>query len=700
MRRLPWFFCFSAFFSFAQGGQADAQSTVLPEIEVTADLAGGRPGQGQIGGGSFERPESSSERTITGERLLERPIMRPAEVLEAAPGLIITQHSGEGKANQYFLRGFNLDHGTDLSINVDGMPVNMPTHGHGQGYADLNFLIPELISTMQVRKGPYFAQEGDFSSAGAVHLNYIDKIDRNLWLTSLGSFGYGRGLAIASHQVGEGQVLFAGEASAYNGPWDTPDRLRKLNTVMRYSQGTADNGFSVTGMAYVNRWNSTDQVAERAVTSGLIGRFGTLDPTDGGNANRFSLSGRWQQSDKDSATRANAYVINSSLNLYNNFTYFLTYQTNGDQFRQSDRRTILGGQASHTFKGDVGGRPMETEVGFQTRHDRISVGLEDTVARQAWNVVRSDFVRQTSGAVYVENRFKLTEWFRTSIGLRGDTYLVDVNSNIAANSGKATDSIVSPKFGMVFGPWAKTELFFNAGRGFHSNDARGVTISVDPRTGGSADKVPLLVRAQGVEIGIRSQMLEGFDSSITLFGLDYKSEILFVGDAGTTEPSRPSRRYGVEWANHYKYASWLSFDVDLTWSHARFTAPDPSNAAIGNFVPGAPTMIAAAGFTIGDDNKGWFGGARLRFFGPRPLDEQRSLSSKATTLVNGRVGYAFDNGMKLQLDALNLLNVKAEQIAYAYESRLSTEPAGSSTYDRHLHPVEPRAVRLTLSGRF
>ena len=700
MRRLPWFFCFSAFFSFAQGGQADAQSTVLPEIEVTADLAGGRPGQGQIGGGAFERPESSSERTITGERLLERPIMRPAEVLEAAPGLIITQHSGEGKANQYFLRGFNLDHGTDLSINVDGMPVNMPTHGHGQGYADLNFLIPELISTMQVRKGPYFAQEGDFSSAGAVHLNYIDKIDRNLWLTSLGSFGYGRGLAIASHQVGQGQVLFAGEASAYNGPWDTPDRLRKLNTVMRYSQGTADNGFSVTGMAYVNRWNSTDQVAERAVTSGLIGRFGTLDPTDGGNANRFSLSGRWEQSGKDSATRANAYVINSSLNLYNNFTYFLNDQTNGDQFRQSDRRTILGGQASHTFKGDVGGRPMETEVGFQTRHDRISVGLEDTVARQTWNVVRSDFVRQTSGAVYVENRYKLTEWFRTSLGLRGDTYLVDVNSNIAANSGKATDSIVSPKFGMVFGPWAKTELFFNAGRGFHSNDARGVTIAIDPRSGLSADKVPLLVRAQGAEVGMRSQMIEGLDSSITLFGLDYQSEILFVGDAGTTEPSRPSRRYGVEWANHYKYASWLSFDVDLTWSHARFTAPDPSNAAIGNFVPGAPTMIAAAGFTIGDDNKGWFGGARLRFFGPRPLDEERSINSKATTLVNGRVGYAFDNGMKLQLDALNLLNVKAEQIAYAYESRLSTEPAGSSTYDRHLHPVEPRAVRLTLSGRF
>ena len=699
MRRVAHIISVSALISVWQSSYASAQGAILPEIEVTADLAGGRSGQGQIGGGSFERPESSSERTITGERLMERPIMRPAEVLEAAPGLIITQHSGEGKANQYFLRGFNLDHGTDLAINVDGMPVNMPTHGHGQGYADLNFLIPELISTLQVRKGPYFAQEGDFSSAGSVHLNYIDKIDRNLWLTSLGSYGYKRGLAIASNSLGEGQVLFAGEASAYNGPWDTPDRLRKLNTVMRYSQGTANNGFSVTGMAYVNRWNSTDQVAERAITSGMIGRYGSLDTTDGGNSNRFSLSGRWEQSDNDSSTRANAYIINSSLNLYNNFTYFLNDPINGDQFHQSDRRTILGGQASHTFKGEVAGRPMETEVGFQTRNDSISVGLADTVARQTLNVVRNDSVRQTNGAVYIENRYKLTDWFRTTLGLRGDTYLVDVNSNISANSGKATDSIVSPKFGMAFGPWSKTEFFFNAGRGFHSNDARGVTISVDPRFRLSADKVPLLVRAQGAEIGMRTQIFEGLDSSVTFFGLDYKSEILFVGDAGTTEPSRPSRRYGIEWANHYKYTSWLSLDVDLTWSHARFTAPDPSMPLLGNNVPGAPTMIAAAGFTIGDDNKGWFGGARLRFFGPRPLDEDKLLSSKSTTLVNGRVGYAFDNGMKLQLDALNLFNVKAEQIAYAYKSRLSTEVSGPSTYDRHYHPVEPLALRLTLSGR-
>lgn len=700
MRKFVRLIGFSALVGVGQSVQAHAQTTALPEIEVTADLAGGRPGQGQIGGGSFERPESSSERTITGERLLERPIMRPAEVLEAAPGLIITQHSGEGKANQYFLRGFNLDHGADLAINVDGMPVNMPTHGHGQGYADLNFLIPELLSSMQVRKGPYFAQEGDFSSAGSVHLNYIDRIDRNLWLASLGSFGYGRGLVITSHKAGQGEVLFASDVTAYNGPWDRPDRLRKLNAVTRYSQGSADNGFSLTGMAYANRWNSTDQVAERSITSGIIGRFGTLDPSDGGDANRFSLSGRWAQTDRDSATRASAYVINSSLNLFNNFTYFLNDEINGDQFRQFDRRTIVGGQASHTFKSELGGRSMETEIGIQTRHDSISLGLEDTIARRTRNVVRNDAVQQTSGALYAENRYKWSDWLRTSVGLRADTYLIDVSSNIAANSGNATDSIVSPKFGMVFGPWSKTEFFVNAGRGFHSNDARGVTISIDPRTNAPADKVPLLVRAQGAEIGARTQIIEGLDSSVTLFGLDYRSEIVFVGDAGTTEPSRASRRYGVELANHYTYASWLSFDVDLTWSHARFTAADLGDPTLGNYVPGAPTVIAAAGFTIGDDAKGWFGGARLRFFGARPLDENKTISSTATTLVNARLGYAFNNGMKLQLDALNLFNVKAQQIAYAYESRLSNEASGVATYDRHYHPVEPLAVRMTLSGRF
>ena len=672
---------------------AQAQE-LLPEIEVSADLAGGRSGQGQIGGGTFIAPESSSERNISGARINDIPVTRPGEVLESVPGLIITQHSGEGKANQYFLRGVNLDHGTDLAISVDGMPVNMRTHGHGQGYADLSFLIPELVSWMQVRKGPYFASEGDFSSVGSVHINYIDRIDRNLWQASLGSFGYGRALAIVSEKVGEGQVLAAGEATFYNGPWDVADRMRKANGVVRYSQGTAENGFSVTGMGYINRWNSTDQIAERAVTGGLINRFGSLDSSDGGNSHRFSLSGRWSSSDVNGATRVNAYVINQSMNLFSNFTYFQNDPVNGDQFKQFDQRTLVGGNASHTFKSTVWGRSMETEIGVQTRYDNISLGLENTLLRSTLSVVRHDDVKQASAALYVENRFRWTDWFRTSIGLRGDAYHVNVNSNLGVNSGSASDALVSPKFGMVFGPWAKTELFFNIGQGFHSNDARGATITLDPVSGAPVPRVPLLVRSNGAEVGIRSQFIDGLDTSVTFWGLEFDSEILFVGDAGTTEPSRPSRRYGVEIVNHYKFNSWLSFDVDVAWSHARFTDFDPA----GSYVPGAPTFVASASFTVGDEKKGWFGGMRLRYFGVRPLIEDNSAKANATAVVNARVGYAFDNGMKFHIDALNLFNAKANQIDYFYESQLPGEPAPVA--DRHFKPIEPFALRATLAGRF
>ncbi|MDH7795766.1 outer membrane receptor protein involved in Fe transport [Beijerinckia sp. GAS462] len=671
------------------------QEVPLPTIEVIAEQAGGRAGAGVAGGGSFEQPTASSERTFTAERLAARPLSRPGEILEAAPGLIVTQHSGEGKANQYFLRGFNLDHGTDIAITVDGMPANMRTHGHGQGYADINFIIPELVGLMHVRKGPYFAQEGDFASAGAVHLTYIDKVDKTLIQKTIGSFGYFRALGITSTQVGQGNLLVAADANVYNGPWVVPDRVRKFNGVIRYSQGDESNGFSLTGMAYSNRWNSTDQIPERAVAEGLIGRFGTLDPTDGGNASRLSLSGRWSRSDANSDTRVNAYVIRSNLNLYNNFTYYLDDPVNGDQFRQFDRRTVTGFNASHTFKSVIAGLPMENEFGVQGRLDQINVGLENTIQRITTNVVRHDSVREGSLAFYGENRVRWTDWLRTSIGLRGDLYDARVRSDTLVNSGYVRDGIVSPKFGLVLGPWAKTEFFFNAGRGFHSNDARGSTITVDP-----SDKVtpvartPLLVRANGVEVGVRTRLIEGLDSSVSLFGLDYASENLFVGDAGTTEASRPSRRYGVEFTNHYKFSSWLSFDVDFTWSHARFRNFDP----VGPYIPGAPTVIAAAGVNFGEA-RGWFGGLRLRYFGPRPLIEDNSVASRPTTLVNARVGYRFDNGISVQLDAFNLFNAKASQIDYYYASRLPGEPAGGIA-DRHFHPVEPLAVRLTIAGQF
>jgi hypothetical protein len=569
--------------------------------------------------------DAASEFVYSGERVNAYPASRPGEVLEAVPGLVITQHSGEGKANQYFLRGFNLDHGTDLAITVDGMPVNMRTHGHGQGYADINFLIPELIRSMQIRKGPYYADEGDFSSAGAVNIRLIDTQNPGLAQGTIGMFGYGRALAIkslpANLQPGlAGNVLMAVEATAYDGPWDVSDNIRKWNGVVRYSEGTETDGFTVTGMGYSNRWTSTDQIAERAVTSGLIDRFGSLDPSDGGDTSRLSLSTRFAQSSSYGLTAVEAYAIRSTLTLFNNFTYFLDDPVNGDQFSQLDRRTVLGFHAHHTFKGRFGPFDSETRVGIQGRFDDIEVGLNKTIQRTTLSTVRLDNVQEDSIGVYWQNTTRWTDWLRTVTGLRSDWFQASVDSDNPLNSGNADASIASPKFGVVLGPFYKTEFFFNAGTGYHSNDVRGVTIAVDPNTGLPADKVPFLVRAKGAEVGVRNTAIEGLETSVALFALDYASELLFVGDAGTTEPSRPSRRVGVEWTNHYKPVSWLAFDLDLAFTRTRFIDVDPA----GDRIPGAPAWVVSGGVVFGEKT-GWFGAVKARYFGPRPLIEDHSV---------------------------------------------------------------------------
>jgi outer membrane receptor protein involved in Fe transport len=634
---------------------------------------------------------SASEMTFSGERVVAQPYTRPGEFLEITPGLIVTQHSGEGKANQYFLRGFNLDHGTDLAIWVDGMPVNMRTHGHGQGYADISFLIPELIQSLRVRKGPYFADEGDFSSAGAIHIDYIDTKVTGIWETTVGMFGYGRALAIKSYAAGAGTLLVAGEGTVYDGPWDVPDRVKKLNGVVRYSQGSALEGFSITGMAYNNRWTSTDQVAQRAITEGLIGRFGTLDPTDGGQSSRYSLSSRFSTLNDWGATRVEAYAIRYAMTLFNNFTYFLNNPVDGDQFSQTDSRVVLGFHGNHTFRGRLGPFDSETRIGVQSRYDHIDVGLHNTVRHRLLNTVRQDDVKEGSVALYVQNTTRWTDWVRTVTGARGDWYTAKVVSDNPLNSGDASDFIASPKFSLIFGPFNHTEFFVNAGYGFHSNDVRGVTITVDPATGLPAEKVPFLVRSKGAEVGITTKVIPGLESSLALFVLDYASELLFVGDAGTTEASRPSRRVGVEWTNHYKPLPWLAFDFDLALTHAHFTDFDPA----GNYIPGSPNMVASAGVVIGKET-GWFGAAKLRHLGPRPLIEDNSVRSSGTTLVNARAGYRFENRMRIQVDAFNLFNVKQNQIEYWYESRI--RPADAALNDRHIHPVEPLAIRVTLAG--
>ena len=669
-------------------------TTAARSNQSAATASGVAPGASSDGAATLQ-PTAASAVRISGAEVNAVPFLRPGEALEVVPGLIVTQHSGEGKANQYFLRGFNLDHGTDLAIRIDGMPVNMPTHGHGQGYADINFLIPELIQSVYVRKGPYYADVGDFSSAGSVEIDYLNKLPKNIAEMTFGSFGYHRGLVAGSTAVGAGTLLTAIESVRYNGPWDVPDNVRKINGVMRYSQGTATDGLTLTAMAYSNAWNSTDQVAQRAIDQGFIGRFGTLDPTDGGVSSRFSLSGNFAHSSEYGQTNLSAYVVRSDLQLYNNFTYFLDNPVNGDQFNQLDRRTLGGFDARHAFDWRLGGLETQTRVGVRSRYDDIHVGLFKTEQRALLSTVREDRVQEGNVGIWTDTTTRWTDWLRSTVGIREDIFAGRVLSDTPENSGNAQATITSPKGGIVLGPWYKTEFYGNAGYGLHSNDIRGATITVDPIDKVTPqDRVPLLVRSKGAELGIRTKAIEGLTSSVAVFVLDFDSELLFVGDAGTTEASRPSRRVGVEWTNKYKPVPWLTFDLDVAYTRARFTDFD----AAGDRIPGAPAWIASGAVTFGNET-GWFGALKGRYFGPRPLIEDDSVRSLSSLIFNARAGYRFDNGLRLQLDVLNLFNANTNQIEYYYLSRLPGEPI-DGVADRHVHPAEPLAVRLTLAGKF
>ncbi len=639
--------------------------------------------------------QSASQGAITARQLDARPVMRPGDVLETVPGLVISQHSGEGKANQYYLRGFNLDHGTDFATTVAGIPVNMPTHAHGHGYSDLNFLIPELVSGVQYSKGPYFADQGDFATAGAANINYTNTLVRPIVRAGGGDEGYGRALVAVSPSAGAGHLLAALEVEHNDGPWTHGDNLRKVNAVARYSQGDAVNGFSLTGMGYRGTWNSTDQIPLRAVARGMVGRFGALDPTDGGDTYRYSGSLEWQRTRGNASTKVTAYGLGYDLNLFSNFTFFLDDPVHGDQFHQADHRFVTGGKVAHRRLTRWGGRPVQNTFGAQVRNDDITkIGLYHTEARRLIDVTRQDAVLQTSGAIYAQNEIEWSPWLRTLAGVRADGYRFKVDAGDPLNNGTRRAGLASPKGGLVVGPFNGTELYANAGVGFHSNDARGATITVDPATGAPADRVTPLVRAKGAEVGFRTVAIPHLQTSVALWSLSLDSELVFVGDAGTTEPGRPSHRHGVELANYYSPKPWLTFDADLSISRAHFTDADP----VGERIPGSVQTVVSAGATV-DSVHNVFGSIRLRYFGPRPLLEDNAVQSKATTLANLEVGYRLAKNVKIGIDVFNLFNVADSDIDYYYASRLRGEPA-DGVDDIHFHPTLPRTARVSLTLGF
>ncbi|HYE31475.1 MAG TPA: TonB-dependent receptor [Methylomirabilota bacterium] len=651
---------------------------------------------------------TASEGAVGQPQLLERPLTKPAEILETIPGVIVTQHSGGGKANQYFLRGFNLDHGTDFATSLNGMPINMPSHGHGQGYSDLNFLIPELTYRVNYRKGVYHADQGDFSSAGAADIEYYDRLPQSIARIEGGSYGYGRALFASSPEAGPGNLLYALETSHYDGPWTNPDDYQKFNGVVGYSQGDQALGFSIKFLGYHGRWNSTDQIAERALDIPGFSRFDNLNPTDAGNSQRYSLIGEWHRVSDTAATKLVAYGSYYDMDLWSDFTYFLT-SPQGDQFEQLDERWLGGLNASHTIFSEIASHPVENTFGLQLRTDDIHNGLFQSVQRSRADkldydgnpipaTTREDAIVQASLAPYFMNKVQWAEKFRTTAGLRADFYHFDVESDNPLNSGSESDAIVSPKAGLVLGPWADTEFYLNGGLGFHSNDGRGVTARVDPATGAAIDSADPLVRTYGAEFGVRTSGIRDLHSSVALWWLDIDSELLFIGDAGATEASRPSRRYGVEFANYYLLNDWLSMDADLSFSNARFRDSDPS----GRHIPGSIETAITTGFTI-RNLRNFFGGLHLRYFGPRPLIEDNTVRSSETLLLSSEIGYRFSKVWSLSAEVLNVLDRRDNEIEYYYASRLAGEPVGSADggyLDRHFHSVSPVSLRVALTARF
>lgn len=639
--------------------------------------------------------DAASAGTIRSDLIDERPTLRPGEVLEFVPGMIVTQHSGDGKANQYFLRGFNLDHGTDFASYVNGLPVNMPTNAHGQGYSDLNFLIPELIDHIDYRKGPYFAKNGDFGSAGSADITYRTTVTAPFAIASVGEDHYERAVAAGSTSVSGGlQLLAAAEFQHNDGPWTLPERLNKSNGLLTLSGGDSTQGWSTSLMGYRAHWDSTDQIPQRLIDAGTylghpFGRFDAVDPTDGGETNRSSLSGEWHRNGTDSTTRATAYAIDYRLKLFSNFTYALDRPATGDQFSQQEHRQIYGLAASHAFDLKLGNLPLRTEIGIQVRHDRIHVGLYDTEARQIIGTTRDDQVQETLAGLYGQATLQLAPWLRAIGGIRGDDAHFKVDSLVdARNSGSTSAHLYSPKLSLIAGPWDKTEFFFNAGRGFHSNDARGTTAHVDPKTGDPVDPVPGLVASRGYEVGARSEWIPGLQTSVALWRLDFDSELVYVGDDGTTEPNRPSTRRGIELNNHYVPVSWLLIDADVAWTHARFSAYDP----VGDHIPNSVDQVASLGITFRDLGA-WNAGLQWRYLGPGALIEDDSVRSHSSLTTNLRIGRKLGSRAELTLDVFNLLDRKVDDIEYYYASQLRGEPAPVN--DLHVHPGEPRSFRLT-----
>jgi hypothetical protein len=573
----------------------------------------------------------------------------------------------------------------------------MPTNGHGQGYTDLNFLIPELIDHIEYRKGSYFADKGDFSSAGAADIYYRNALPQSIFDLTFGENGYRRALLAGSHPLPFAMadrtptLLGALEVAQNDGPWKLPEGMHKFNGLLRASVGNEDRGGSIDMLAYDAHWRSTDQVPLELIESGELCLYCALDPTDGGRSARQILSGEWHDHDID--LKASGYFEHYRQQLWSDFTYFESNTDLGDQFNQRDARNVLGGTVAKGWRHTLIGHESTTEVGVQVRHDNIHVSLFDTHARVPFATVSDNLVDETEAALYVQNTTAWSDWLRTLAGMRADAIRLDLTSQtFAPNSGKTSDSRISPKLSLIFGPWRKTEFFVNFGNGFHSNDARGTVYRYDPITGDPITRAPALVGSYGKEIGMRTEIVPGLQSSLAIWRLDSASELVYAADSGGTEANGASTRHGVEWNNHFVLSDWLLLDADLAWTHARY-ANENDNGDIGDRIPNAVGRVASIGLNVHDGS--WSGDIKWRYFGSYPLIQDGSLRAPPAIVTYLRVQRALSDRAVLALDVLNLFDRKYYDIAYGQDYQVT--PTSPPVPDGiTVHPGEPREIRVTL----
>ncbi len=645
----------------------EAEASEAKEIVVTAR------GELRIG-----KAVAASEGAVASGDLANRPLLRPAELLEAVPGLIATQHSGGGKANQYFLRGFNLDHGTDFALSIDDMPMNFRTHGHGQGYLDVGGLIPETVERIDYRKGPYRAEDGDFAFVGSARLTTKDRI-APFAAVEVGGYAYRRFVAGGSVPLGNGDVLFVGQAKSYDGPWELPEDLMSYSGLFKYGVETPIGKIRLSANVYHATWNPTEQIPRRAIGTLLRDAYGTLDPDLTGRTDRqtvtFSIEG-------DDDWRVTLWAQHYDWSLFSNFTFFLDDPVNGDELRQYEKMWGYGGRIE---KHLTLGNGLSLKIGAEGRGDDISqVGLDHSVGGVV-DFTRSRFsVQEDSCAFYGEAHWQPHAHVRITGGLRADFYRFATEPLAgSAWGGLVKDSIVSPRIGADVTVAEGLAIYANYGQGFHSNDARGVTSPTDPAPG--------LVKGNFRELGFR------FERGRLVVTGNYwwskiASELIYVGDSGAVEPSGAGRRQGYEVTAWWRPTGWLT--VDAVWTAAKSRYADLPTGA--NAIPGALRNSGELGLSthVGRFNTS----LRVRHLGPHALIEDRSANGSATTLVNGRV--AFTPGKwEFSIELLNILNSKSHDVDYFYATRLPGEPA-EGVEDYNIKIAEPRQIRIGVTLRF